>query len=165
LDFATLYEDDIETWAELQVEALRRLAVMPGPWANRIDWENVIEEIEDVGSNQRRAVESLLEQAFIHVLKIAGDPDSLSVKRWEKEVQTFWRQAQERADRAMRSRIDRDKLWRRACKQASNTLEAYDRELPKVSQACLYTFDDVLDRKHDPLFDLRFVVTPKTARP
>jgi hypothetical protein len=62
LDFATLYEDDIETWAELQVEALRRLAAMPGPWANKIDWENVIEEIEDVGSNQRRAVESLLEQ-------------------------------------------------------------------------------------------------------
>ena len=63
MDFATLYEDDVETWAELQVAALRRLAAIPGPWANTVDWENVIEEIEDLGSEKRTSVESLLENA------------------------------------------------------------------------------------------------------
>ena len=78
MDFATLYAEDVETWAELQVAALRRLAATPGPWSNVIDWENVIEEIEDLGSEQRRAVESLLENAFAHAIKIAADPESLS---------------------------------------------------------------------------------------
>src|SRR5439155_268668 len=89
LDFAALYEDDTETWAERQVAALRRLAAMPGPWANRIDWENVIEEIQDLGSEQRRAAESLLQNALAHALKIVADPESLSAERWDEEVRLF----------------------------------------------------------------------------
>ena len=70
MEFSTLYDEDTETWAELQVVALRRLACTPGPWANAIDWENVIEEVEDLGAERRRAVESLLENAFVHVLRL-----------------------------------------------------------------------------------------------
>ena len=51
MDFATLYAEDVETWAELQVDALRRLAATPGSWANIIDWENVLEEIESWARN------------------------------------------------------------------------------------------------------------------
>lgn len=54
MDFATLYKEDIETWAETQIAALRRLAEHPGPLANVIDWENVIEEIEDLAPKGER---------------------------------------------------------------------------------------------------------------
>jgi Domain of unknown function DUF29 len=154
VDFATLYAEDVETWAELQIEALRRLAAMPGPWANALDWENVIEEIEDLGSGQRRSVESLLVEAFAHILKIAADPESLSAEHWKNEVQNFWTQAQEAGKPAMRSRIDMEKIWRRACKLASDSLDAFDRTLPAVPRSCPYCFDDVLDREFDPLRSL-----------
>ncbi|HKH35064.1 MAG TPA: DUF29 domain-containing protein [Beijerinckiaceae bacterium] len=127
MDFATLYAEDVETWAELQVAALRRLAATPGPWSNVIDWENVIEEIEDLGSEQRRAVESLLENAFAHAIKIAADPESLSAEHWKREITVFLDQARAKMRPAMRSRIDMDKIWQNACKQASNVLEVFDR--------------------------------------
>jgi len=142
---ATLYQDDVETWAELQVAALRRLATMPGPWANIIDWENVIEEIESLGSEQRRAVESLLENAFAHALKIEADPDSLSAEHWKGEVTAFLDQARAKMKPAMRSRIDMDKIWQNACKQASISLEAFDRTMPEVPQRCPCSFDEVMN--------------------
>lgn len=158
-----LYAEDVETWAEIQVAALRRLAATPGPWANAVDWENVVEEIESLGSEQRRAVESLLVEAFAHVLKLAADPESLSAEHWKKEVQDFWAQAQETAKPAMRSRVDMQKVWRRACKLASGSLEAFDRTLPEVPQSCPYSFDDVLDRDFDPIVDVPSQIIRGTA--
>jgi Domain of unknown function DUF29 len=163
MDFTALYTEDVETWAELQVEALRRLAATPGPWANVIDWENVIEEIESLGSEQRHAVESLLLEVFAHIIKIAADPESLSAEHWKNEVQNFWAQAQEMAKPAMRSRINMEKIWPRACKLASGSLEAFDRTLPAVPQSCPYSFDDLLDRDFDPLLSLP--VTWRMGRP
>src|SRR5215217_167601 len=121
MDFATLYAEDVETWAELQVDALRRLAATPGSWGNIIDWENVLEEIESLGSEQRRAVESLLENALAHALKVVGDPNSLSTERWKKEIVNFLRQARKKIKPAMRSRIDIEEIWQDACEQASDT--------------------------------------------
>jgi hypothetical protein len=155
MDFTTLYEADIETWAELQVAALRRLAVTPGPWANAIDWENVIEEVEDLRAERRRAVESLLENALVHVLKIAADPESLSVEHWREKVQEFWSQAHSKIKPAMRSRIDMQKIWERACKQASRALTVFDRSLPDGQKSCPYSLDDVFEDDFDLLRGLR----------
>jgi hypothetical protein len=145
MDFATLYEDDIETWAELQVAALRRLAEMPGPWANVIDWENVIEEIEDLGSEKRESVESLLENALVHLIKIVADPTSLSVVHWRREVRSFLLQARARAKRSMRPRIEMDDIWRKSVSGASNALEAYDHAIPLgLEDRSPFSFDDIL---------------------
>jgi hypothetical protein len=162
VDFASLYTEDIETWAEYHVAALRRLAAMPGPWANAIDWENVIEEIEDLGSEQRRAVESLLEKAFAHALKIVADPDSLSAEHWKKELTTFLDQARVKMKPSMQSRVDMDKIWQNACKQASNTLEAFDQTMPEVSQSCPWSFDEVMNGAVDSYMYLGLLVTSKT---
>jgi Domain of unknown function DUF29 len=165
MDFATLYAEDVEAWAEVQVEALRRLATMRGPWANAIDLDNVIEEIESLGSEQRRAVEGLLVEVFAHVLKIAADPESLSAEHWKTEVRNFWAQAQEMARPAMRSRVDMEKIWRRGCKRASDSMEAFDRTPANVPQSCPYAFDDVLDRDFDPLHSLPVLMTRGTGQP
>ena len=165
MDFATLYAEDVETWAELQVDALRRLAATPGSWANIIDWENVLEEIESLGSEQRRAVESLLENALAHALKVVGDPNSLSTEQWKKEIARFLRQqARKKIKPAMRSRIDIEEIWQNACEQASDTLEAFDRTLPDVPQRCPFSFDDLLDADFDPLRDRRLLAAKRTSR-
>jgi hypothetical protein len=65
------YESDILLWSERQAQLLRRLAA--GERVNDlVDWENVIEEVESVGSEQLHAVESLLLQALVHMLKAQG---------------------------------------------------------------------------------------------
>ena len=53
-----LYEEDVLLWSEQQAALLRRLAA--GERVNeQIDWENVIDEVESVGSEQLHAVEIL----------------------------------------------------------------------------------------------------------
>lgn len=59
-----LYDADILLWSEQQAELLRRRA------ANALDWDNLAEEIQDVGLSELHAVESLLVQALIHMLKV-----------------------------------------------------------------------------------------------
>ena len=53
-----LYGDDIVLWCEQQADALRRRA------ADHLDWDNLAEEIEDLGRSELRTVESLLVQAL-----------------------------------------------------------------------------------------------------
>ena len=49
---ASAYDTDIVTWSERQAELLRRVGA--GEHINDlVDWENVAEEIEDVGRSQR----------------------------------------------------------------------------------------------------------------
>ena len=164
MDFATLYAEDVETWAELQVDALRRLAAMPGTWANIIDWENIIEEIESLGSEQRRAVESLLENALAHALKLVGDPNSLSTEQWKKEINTFLSKHGRRSSRLCDLGSTSEKIWQDACEQASDTLEAFDRTLPDVPQRCPFSFDDFSMPTFDPLRDLRLLTVKRVSR-
>jgi hypothetical protein len=59
----TLYNTDVAAWAERQAGALRRRA------ANKIDWDNVAEEIEGVATSQKREVRSRLRVVSEHLLK------------------------------------------------------------------------------------------------
>ena len=79
------YDTDIVEWSEHQAELLRRLAA--GERINdQIDWQNVIEEIESVGNEQRHAVESLLLQALLLRLKAEAWPLSRDVPHWHSEA-------------------------------------------------------------------------------
>jgi hypothetical protein len=58
LDGAELYEHDILLWSEQQAELLRRLA--RGERVNGVNWDHVVEEIDDMGNSELHAVTSLL---------------------------------------------------------------------------------------------------------
>src|SRR6478609_7739726 len=75
-----LYDRDALAWSEHQASLLRRVA--RGERVNEVDWEHVIEEIEDVGLSELHAVESYFEPIFMHLLKIRTWPDSDAVNRW-----------------------------------------------------------------------------------
>ena len=53
-----LYETDVVLWSEHQAELLRRRAAGEPVNEAELDWPNIAEEIEAVGSEQRHAVES-----------------------------------------------------------------------------------------------------------
>jgi hypothetical protein len=58
-----LYDEDILLWSEQRADALRRQAL------NEIDWENVAEEIVDVGRRELRAAASHLVRASCPISK------------------------------------------------------------------------------------------------
>ena len=144
MDWAAIYEDDIEGWAEAQVAALRRFAATPGPWSNIIDFENVIEEVEDLGSEKRHAVESLLQNALAHALKVLAEPQSLSGEQWRKEVGNYLSQAKTEYKTSMRRSVDVDQLWRRAMKSAENALRDDLTLRPlRLSHQCPFSIDEL----------------------
>ena len=128
MDQPSLYDDDIVTWAEQQASTLRELARRP-ELSNILDWENVAEEIESVGRSQIHAVEQLLLQTLIHVLKYMSAPTAQSTRSWRSEVIAFHAAACRAYSPGMRRRIDWTRLWTMARKQAEASLQVYDDHL------------------------------------
>src|SRR3954452_3826498 len=82
-----LYDRDVLAWSEHQAGLLRRVA--RGERVNEVDWEHVIEEIEDVGLSELHAVQSHLHQMMVHLLKVHGWPNSPSAGHWRGEFVAF----------------------------------------------------------------------------
>ena len=59
-----LYERDYYAWVQDQVDALRQRRI------EDVDWENVAEEIDDLGKSERYSVESQMVRALEHLLKL-----------------------------------------------------------------------------------------------
>ena len=72
-----LYDTDILVWSEQQAALLRRVAAGERVNNRDLDWPNIIDEVESVGLSELHAVESLLLQALIHMLKAEAWPDSI----------------------------------------------------------------------------------------
>jgi hypothetical protein len=101
-----LYDDDILLWSERQAELLRRRAAGELVNDTELDWPNIAEEIEDVGSNRLHQVESLLGQAMRHMLKAEAWPLSIDAPSWRADAIDFRRQARRRFVPSMRQKID-----------------------------------------------------------
>ena len=116
-----LYDTDILIWSECQAALLRRRAA--GELVNDadIDWSNVAEEIEDVGSNRLHAVESLLVQALRHMLKAEAWPLSRDGPNWRADAIDFRQQAAAVFTPSMRQKIDLARLYRRALRAIPET--------------------------------------------
>lgn len=63
------YESDLYEWTREQADALRRRA------ANELDWDNLAEEIESLGTSNQDQIESRLENLILHLLKWKYQPD------------------------------------------------------------------------------------------
>ena len=65
----SLYETDYLKWIETTAQKLRVRDY------SSVDWENLIEEIEDMGRSERRSLESNLVVVLTHLLKWQYQPD------------------------------------------------------------------------------------------
>lgn len=83
----TLYDTDFVRWTERQAEALRQAArAGSNP---PLDWENLAEEIEDLGKEIRHRIEGLTGQILVHLLKLACSPSGRNHPKWMSAVDTF----------------------------------------------------------------------------
>jgi hypothetical protein len=135
-----LYDHDIVLWSEHQADLLRRAAAGQ-PMNEAPDWPNIIEEIEAVGSEQRHAVESLLLQALLHILKAKAWPMALAVPHWQAEARVFLAQARRRFVPSMRQRIDLAGIYADALRGLPETIDGV---APLPIEDPTPTLDDLL---------------------
>ena len=141
-----LYETDVLTWSIQQADLLRRAA--RGERVNGLDWENLIEEIEDVGKSELRAVRSNLRQALVHLLRLAGWPANDAAGHWRSEVVGFLAEAAADFTASMRQRFDLGAIYEDALAQASS--DRIDGRAPRsLPEACPFTLNDLLRQKPD----------------
>jgi hypothetical protein len=143
-----LYERDILTWSEHQADLLRRVAL--GELVNGVDWEHVVEAIEDMGLSQLNAVESYVRQLIAHLSKVHGWPDWLAVEHWRDELVNFQDEAEQRYVASMPQRIDLDKAYGRARRRVLEMTIDGRPPLP-LPEICLFTFDQLLNERGSAL--------------
>ncbi len=140
------YDTDILAWSGHQAALLRRMAA--GERVNdQIDWANVIDEVESVGSEQWHAVEGLLAQALRHMLKAEAWPLSRDAPSWRADAIDFRQQAANRFAPSMAARIDVAKLYRQARRSLPETVDSVA-PLP-VPEVCPMTLEELLAENAD----------------
>jgi hypothetical protein len=82
---STLYDTDYQLWLESTIHQLRR-----GDF-QAVDWQNLCEELADLGKSERRVLESLLTQLLEHLLKLSywESERRYNQARWKREIRIF----------------------------------------------------------------------------
>ncbi len=141
------YETDFLSWTQQQSALLRA-----GRWT-QIDREHIAEELEEMGKEQKLALQSLLRQILLHLLKLNYSPAQSPKGRWAEEIIEFRDQAQARIEATPSLKHYApdlfDKAWQQARRAAEKTF-ALHREQVKVPEHCPYSLEQVLDPEFFP---------------
>ena len=144
----SLYDADILLWSEQQADLLRRLA--RGERVNdAVDWENVIEEVGDVGRSEFNSVASLLEVGLTHLLLAYASPRPEPVGHWEAEALTALAGAARRYAPSMGRRIDLDEIWALAAAATRRKLTADGGPARPLPGKCPFAVEDLVQRLPD----------------
>jgi len=137
-----LYDHDVLAWSERQAALLRRVA--RGERVNDVDWDHVVEEIEDVGLSELHAVHSYLRQMLVHLLRLHGWPDLEADNHWRGEIVAFQTDLARRFAPSMHQRIDLTQIHDRAVRQTEVT--RYDGVFGlSPPKACPVTLDQLVN--------------------
>jgi hypothetical protein len=135
----SLYETDFVNWIETTVTQLRQRA-----FAN-VDWENLIEEIEDMARRQRDALESNLIVLFLHLLKWQYQPEQRSGS-WKGSITEHRRRIRKalKNSPSLRSYLETvfEECYFDAIEQASAETGLPQNTFPET---CPYSVPEILD--------------------
>jgi hypothetical protein len=143
----TTYDTDFLSWTQEQSRLLRA-----GQWA-QIDQEHIAEELEDMGKEQKLALQSLLRQILVHLLKLDFSPAQAPKGKWAEEIIEFRDQAQARIDATPSLKHHAPELFGKAWQQARRAAEktfALHHEAVTLPEQCPYSLEQVLDSDFFP---------------
>jgi hypothetical protein len=139
-----LYEIDDSLWLEETIELLKQKQF------EQLDLENLIEELEDLGSEKKNAVEILLEQLIRHLLlcQYWTTEAEINSNHWKAEIIGFRSQLERRLTTNLRNHLlDRlPKIYQAGFKYV-NQKTNFTVDFP---QECPYTLDQLLDENWLP---------------
>lgn len=84
-DLTKLYNQDLNLWREGIKAAIQNKDV------RNMDWDNLLEEIIDMGASEKRALRSYTRRLIEHILKLKfwESEQEWNKKGWEREVINF----------------------------------------------------------------------------
>ncbi|ACK67650.1 protein of unknown function DUF29 [Rippkaea orientalis PCC 8801] len=129
-----VYETDFIKWTQEQAQALKEHNIAA------LDWENLKEEIEDLGNEKLNAVNSLLKRLIEHRLKLDYSQEIYPRNHWIKEVDNFQDEIEDRLTQTLLNKLDINKQYERARRVV---LREYNLDIP---QQCTYTFEELMVR-------------------
>lgn len=134
-----LYETDAFTWSFEQADLLRLIAA--GKTVKGVDWDNVIESVEQVGMTRLGNLYGTLQLMLLHLLKLAGWPNHAAVSLWRDQVALFQDRSVQRFIPSMQQSINMETIFSRAVEQLQTFKYP---EWPTWPDACPYTVEDLL---------------------
>lgn len=143
----TLYDQDYYLWLETTLKQLKEQDI------NHLDWKHLIEEIEELGSEQRRKVERYLRQLLIHLL-LYRYWESERVRcgnGWRIEIGNF----RDELEFLLRSKTlynymleQVEKVYSKARRLAINKTELAPKTFPEI---CPFSISNILDPDYLPI--------------
>ncbi len=105
-NLSQLYETDEYLWFEYTVKFLKESRF------TELDLENLIEELEELGNERKRAVESLLEQIIRHILLLEywTEEFECNSNHWRAEIYSFRNQIEKRLTNNLRKYLAEERL-------------------------------------------------------
>ena len=138
------YDDDFYAWTQYQAEVLRSMRTRD----NRFDRENVAEEIEAVGRNERDAVRSEVRRILEHFLKLEHSPAIEPRSDWMVSIANARAELEEKLSASLRRDAEAElpRLYARARSVAQAGLVKYGESsaTARFPTVCPYTFDQIL---------------------
>jgi Domain of unknown function DUF29 len=83
-DIKTLYDEDFVAWSKHQASALR--AAARSGTNQPLDWENLAEEIEDLGRSHRNALRAHIMRIVQHLVKLEQSPAIDPRNGWRRSI-------------------------------------------------------------------------------
>ena len=144
IDLKTLYETDDYLWLESTIELLKNKQF------KALDLENLIEELEDLGSEKKHALVSFLNQLLRHLLLLqywTSELDNNSV-HWQEEIYNFRSELNERLTTTLRNYLEKE--LERIYQKALKAVKIKTQNSVEFPPECPYTLDELLDENWLP---------------
>ena len=134
-----LYDVDFVAWTEAQAAALR--ARRSG--ANALDYDNLAEEIEDLGKSEQYSCESYVENIIEHMLKIEFARTAETLPHWRGEVVAFRSNLERRLTRTIEHRIQ--ERLAKLFANAKRSIVVRDLPVAALPDVLPYTWEQIVD--------------------
>ncbi len=148
-ELTNLYDHDFAAWSSQQAEALR--AASRSSSNDIVDWENLAEEIEDLGKSVRRELQSQIRRIVRHLLKLEHSPAKEPRRGWEESIVDARAEIEDLLETSpsLRTGLDRDlaRQTQRGINLALTDLgrhQEIDAEAMAAVRAASYTEEQVL---------------------
>jgi hypothetical protein len=152
IDPAELYEADFYAWSKHQAETLRRFQTTRPNLP--LDFEHLIEEVEDLGENRVRGIKSQLRRLMLHLLKLEHSPAIEPRRLWLDSVDDARAEIETAMTTSIRKALEGgiEPLYRWSRRGAARELRAHDEPAAAacLPETCPYTLDQLLDETWRP---------------
>ena len=136
-----MYERQHQNWLDRQVRLIKSGQV------NEIDFENIAQELEDMGNEAEAAVTSFMRQIMIHLCKLEFVKDQMPASHWRAEVANFRAELDDRIVNRFTNEDKINQIYEKAWKKVPSILvhllsrDEHDR----IPDACPYSLEQLRD--------------------